>query len=231
MERNLISLESKDIIDKKEAVEGCKESDGFKAFNNQQECQIQSAQSQQLHRDTKQAVPMIINSPFFRPFFSGAPVNSQLFKGVPVASDSVIPWCGTKIASAPDQLTIFYGGMMKVYDGISPEKAQAIMFLAGNLATGDAPQQRAQPCSDVSSPMSVSSHAVDQLFGGPANTNRVMSSLGQAMQSAIPQARKASLARFFEKRKERVMASAPYSLSKNTEDSAANSNAVVIASK
>ncbi|CAB4265216.1 unnamed protein product [Prunus armeniaca] len=37
--------------------------------------------------------------------------------------------------------------------------------------------------------------------------------------SAVPQARKASLARFLEKRKERVMISAPYNLSKKCPDS------------
>ncbi|KAK9052208.1 hypothetical protein SSX86_028836 [Deinandra increscens subsp. villosa] len=123
--------------------------------------------------------------------------------------------------------------------------AQAIMSLVENghfAAMADAPavpQPRTQaqgptpmtpintqPYSPVSSPMSVSSHHVDQLTCGLPNeteaAKRIMSSLGHAMQSAIPQARKASLARFLEKRKERVMASAPYS--KNIMDCASNSN-------
>ncbi|KAI7736511.1 hypothetical protein M8C21_003511 [Ambrosia artemisiifolia] len=139
--------------------------------------------------------------------------------------------------------------MVNVYDGISPEKAQAIMCFAGNghfVAHADAPQQRNEaqgptpptpvsmrPCSPVSSPMSVSSHYVGPLTGGPTNeteaAKRIMNSLGHAMQSAIPQARKASLARFLEKRKERVMASAPYSLSKDIMDCASNNNAAVVA--
>ncbi|KAL8196423.1 hypothetical protein R6Q57_024718 [Mikania cordata] len=77
------------------------------------------------------------------------------------------------------------------------------MFLAGNrqfVALADSPQPRTQaqgptpmapnttqPCSSVSSPVSVSSHRVDQLTGGPPNeteaAKRIMSSLGQAMQS------------------------------------------------
>ncbi|KAK4400081.1 protein TIFY 7 [Sesamum angolense] len=39
---------------------------------------------------------------------------------------------------------------------------------------------------------------------------------GGCEDSAVPQSRKASLARFLEKRKERVMSAAPYNLSKNT---------------
>ncbi|KAI3811989.1 hypothetical protein L1987_16689 [Smallanthus sonchifolius] len=215
MVRDFMGLNSKDRVFKKEALESCKE-------------------------------PGL--------FFSGVPVYSQLLKGIPNNSQ---PWYGSKVASVPAQLTIFYDGMMNVYDGISPEKKIdeicfwlifAIMFLAGNghfVVTADAPQPRTQaqgptpmtpvstePCSPVSSPVSVSSHHVGQLTGGPANeteaAKRIMSSFEQGMQSAITQARKASLARFLEKRKERVMASAPYSLSKNIMDCASNSNAGIV---
>ncbi|KAK1437683.1 hypothetical protein QVD17_03479 [Tagetes erecta] len=171
-------------------------------------------------------VPVMLNNPFFRPVFSAA------------------PWYGSTGASVPGQLTIFYDGMVNVYDAVSPEKAQVIMFLAGNghfVAKDDVPQTRTQAkgptpmtpistqlCSPVSSPMSVSSHHVGQLTGGPSNeaeaAQRIICSLEQGMQSAIPQARKASLARFLEKRKERVMASAPYCLSKNAMDCSSNSN-------
>nr|GEV12642.1 hypothetical protein [Tanacetum cinerariifolium] len=128
--------------------------------------------------------------------------------------------------------------------------AQAIMFMAGNgsfIGAGNSSPTRTQapvptpmtpirpqPCSAVSSPISVSSHPFGQPSRGPPDQNeRVMSSLGQAMQSAVPQARKASLARFLEKRKERVMASFPYCLSKNNIDyaSSSNSEAIAVASK
>lgn len=248
------------LISKDTVKEEAKEIDGFEAFKNHQEGGIQqSAQWLQLHHDTKQAVPVMMN-PFFRPVFAGAPVK---IAGVPVTSHSVLPSTGpffahptepwyksSKVASAPAQLTIFYGGMVNVYDDISPEKAQAIMFMAGNgpfMTAGNSPQPRTQapvptpmipistqPYSAVSSPISVSSHPFGQPSRGPHNQNeRVMSSLGQAMQSAVPQARKASLARFLEKRKERVMASFPYSLSKNNVDyaSSSNSDAIAVASK
>nr|GEU77519.1 hypothetical protein [Tanacetum cinerariifolium] len=221
MERDFMGLNSKDTV-KQEA----KEIDGCEAFKNHQDGGIQqSAHWLKLHHDTIQAVPVMMN-PFFRPVFAGAPVK---LAGVPVTSHSVLPSTGpffahptepwfrsSKVASAPAQLTIFYGGMVNVYDGISPEKAQAIMFMAGNgsfIGAGNSSPTRTQapvptpvtpirpqPCSAVSSPISVSSHP----FGPPDQNERVMSSLGQAMQSAVPQARKASLARFLEKRKERT---------------------------
>ncbi|KAL6969988.1 hypothetical protein U1Q18_029698 [Sarracenia purpurea var. burkii] len=92
------------------------------------------------------------------------------------------------------------------------------------------------PSSVLSSPMSVSSHPVSQSGGGsPTNYEakafvptvvsstpvskvdapKIVTSLGPLaattmVPSAAPQARKASLARFLEKRKERAMSSAPY---------------------
>ncbi|KAI3714340.1 hypothetical protein L1987_72937 [Smallanthus sonchifolius] len=246
MVRDFMGLNSKDTVFKKEDLEGCKEADGFESLNKHQEFEIENANLLQLHHATKPAVPLMMNN--CRPVLSGVPVYSQLIKGIP---NNFQPWYGSKVASVPAQLTIFYDGMVNAYDGISPEKAQAIMLLAGNghfVTTAVAPQPRTQaqgptpmtpvstePCSPVSSPVSVSSHHVGQLTGGQPNeteaAKRIMSSFEQGMQSAIPQARKASLARFLEKRKERVMASAPYSLNKNIMDSASNSNAAIVASE
>ncbi|XP_021997335.1 protein TIFY 6B isoform X2 [Helianthus annuus] len=272
MERDFMGLNSKDsvVVVKEEAVEVCKESVFSKssAVNwplsdvNRQAGEVQSPFSVQMISDAKHAVPISVSHPFYRAQFGGAPIKQH---GVSVPSigsflaGTTEPWFNSKPSCAPAQLTIFYGGMVNVYDDISPEKAQAIMFLAGNGASASTPQPRvqaavpiprtpvgdvvymaqpinAQPCSALSSPMSVSSHPV-----GPTNkdegaktvkgsvgpsskvdTPRVINSLEQVMQSAVPQARKASLARFLEKRKERVMASSPYNVSK---DSLANGGA------
>ncbi|KAK9060080.1 hypothetical protein SSX86_020784 [Deinandra increscens subsp. villosa] len=224
----------------------------------------QSPFSVQNINDAKYAVPISTSHPFYRAQFGGAPIKQH---GVAVPSigsflaGTTEPWFNSKTSCAPAQLTIFYGGMVNVYDDISPEKAQAIMFLAGNGSSASTPQPRAQaqvpisrtptgdvvymaqpinaqPCSAMSSPMSVSSHPPtnkDESFKtvkssvGPASKvdtpTRVINSLEQVMQSgiyitfAVPQARKASLARFLEKRKERydsVMASAPYNVGKDS---------------
>lgn len=94
--------------------------------------------------------------------------------------------------------------------------------------------------SAISSPVSVSSHTGPQSGSGSvcsdefliAKTSRGPTPTTSASKvetpkvvntttmfpSAIPQARKASLARFLEKRKERVMSTAPYNLNKKSED-------------
>ncbi|XP_076884724.1 protein TIFY 6B-like [Bidens hawaiensis] len=285
MERDFMGLSSKDsvVVVKEEAVDGSKESVFSKssavnwplsgADRQAGEVQIsrqggthfsmatynpmqQSPFSVQVINDAKQAIPISVSHPYYRPQFGGAPVKQHGVTVPPIGSflaGTTEPWFNSKPSCAPAQLTIFYGGMVNVYDDISPEKAQAIMFLAGNGASASTPQPRvqaaipisrppvgdlvymaqpinAQPCSAISSPMSVSSHPV-----GPTNkdegaksvkdsvglaskvdTPRVINSLEQVMQSAVPQARKASLARFLQKRKERVMASAPYNVSKDS---------------
>ncbi|KAI9082126.1 hypothetical protein K1719_035866 [Acacia pycnantha] len=95
------------------------------------------------------------------------------------------------------------------------------------------------PCPSLSSPLSVSSHTGTQSRSGSTSSDelRAAKTIGvpttpvskveppkvviatAMLPSAVPQARKASLARFLEKRKERVMnAAAPYNLSKKAED-------------
>ncbi|KAF8398960.1 hypothetical protein HHK36_014825 [Tetracentron sinense] len=163
-----------------------------------------------------------------------------------------------------------------IYIYICTCAAQAIMFLAGNGSsrTANTTHPRAQvqaptpkpvagdgvhrnqsltsPCSGLSSPMSVTSHASAQSGSGigspdesmaaktigalaaagsqlepPKTASSVGSSAATLIPSAVPQARKASLARFLEKRKERVSNTAPYDLSKKlTDGTAPGSNMV-----
>uniref|UniRef100_M1D520 Protein TIFY n=1 Tax=Solanum tuberosum TaxID=4113 RepID=M1D520_SOLTU len=220
---------------------------------------------------------------------SGELQMKQVLGGIPVtAPHSMLPsrgsvagttepWFNSKSCAAPAQLTIFYGGTVNVFEDISPEKAQAIMFLAGHgCAPPNVVQPRFQlqasaskpaaadgvcvnqtpnmlPASGLSSPMSVSSHPIGQSDGSSGNkddmkmsktanssvtplvkldTSKIVTSLGPVgattiMTAAVPQARKASLARFLEKRKERVMNLAPYCLSKKSpEYSTPESNGV-----
>ncbi|XP_039040513.1 protein TIFY 6B-like [Hibiscus syriacus] len=71
--------------------------------------------------------------------------NPQPFAGVPIMAPpvSVVPPSssvigttdlrnGTKSFGTPSQLTVFYAVSVCVYDDVSPEKAQAIMVMAGN---------------------------------------------------------------------------------------------------
>ncbi|KAJ9153059.1 hypothetical protein P3X46_026548 [Hevea brasiliensis] len=228
-----------------------------------------------------------LSNPFFKNYYapsgqnvSGATVKPQLLGGIPVTTpQTILPTVGSvtgmmescAIASgSPAQLTIFYGGTVNVYDDISPEKVQAIMFLAGQdssissnmalpkiqvhapsskpIATDVNPVNHnvtTPPCSRLSSPLSVSSQTGAQSGSGSTSTEEIMatkttgvattpvskldtpkltSAMGSVaattMMPSVPQARKASLARFLEKRKERVMSAAPYNMGKKSPESA-----------
>ncbi|XP_019422772.1 PREDICTED: protein TIFY 6B-like [Lupinus angustifolius] len=113
------------------------------------------------------------------------------------------------------------------------------------------------PGSGHSSPLSVSSHTRTQSGSGSNSNNEIMAAKTNVaasstpvknaeprkvvdatamLTSAAPQARKASLARFLEKRKERVMNAAPYNLNLKSEECAtaeyngANFHAIITAS-
>ncbi|KAF5442773.1 hypothetical protein F2P56_035395 [Juglans regia] len=203
-----------------------------------------------------------------QPLLGGIPVTAPHSSIPTVASiaGTTEPGNGVKSSGSPAQLTIFYAGAVHVYDDITPEKAQAMMFLAGNgssitfntahpkaqvqapsskLAVGDGvplnQPKNTQPCSGLSSPLSVSSHTGAQSLSGSTSNDELMEAktagvsitpvskveprkanvvgsvtVTSMFPSAVPQARKASLARFLEKRKERAMNAAPYNLGKNS---------------
>ncbi|KAG6388955.1 hypothetical protein SASPL_150392 [Salvia splendens] len=85
-------------------------------------------------------------------------------------------------------MTIFYGGQVMVFNDFPADKAQEILALASKSSAVVAPPPAAESASGV--PAFVAAQP--------------------SLDSDLPIARKNSLARFLEKRRDRVTANAPY---------------------
>ncbi|KAL0374594.1 UNVERIFIED_CONTAM: protein TIFY 10A [Sesamum radiatum] len=107
---------------------------------------------------------------------------------------------GTKPEAETAQMTIFYAGKVMVFDDLPAEKAKEIMMLASSAQNHPnptvAPLQ--SPAESTTSVPNVVPHHCAQ----------------PPLDSDLPIARKNSLARFLEKRKDRITANAPYPASK-----------------
>ncbi|XP_051123208.1 protein TIFY 6B-like isoform X2 [Andrographis paniculata] len=161
---------------------------------------------------------------------------------------------GSKIPQNPsNQLTIFYNGSVCVYDNISSNKAQAIMLLAGN----GSPAPRApvldpfvvsQPHVRTSSPIEVTPLSIAPPVVHPCNNDTIPTKPARAFMPSsfvaeplkaantakfvpsdtVPQFRKKSLARFLEKRKERVINASPYAAAAALKEPPDSSKALVL---
>ncbi|KAI4302542.1 hypothetical protein MLD38_038272 [Melastoma candidum] len=133
---------------------------------------------------------------------------------------------GTISPAAMTQLTIFFAGSVSVYDNVSPEKAQAILLSARSSSSASplkpvtVTQVQSQSlgpsldgvCAGKSPSMLPSSSSL--VHTQPVNTKHSIMNVPTLVQAgtavAIPQARKVSLSRFLEQRKERMIKASPY---------------------
>ncbi|KAL3642878.1 hypothetical protein CASFOL_013693 [Castilleja foliolosa] len=106
------------------------------------------------------------------------------------------------------QMTIFYAGQVIVFDNFPADKANDIMNLASKSSTVQNHPNAAFPPPHAAQIPAVSSTGVHHVV--PAHR-----SPQTPLDSDLPIARKNSLARFLEKRKDRVTANAPYPVTKS----------------
>uniref|UniRef100_A0A0D9VV37 Protein TIFY n=1 Tax=Leersia perrieri TaxID=77586 RepID=A0A0D9VV37_9ORYZ len=108
------------------------------------------------------------------------------------------------------QLTIFYGGKVLVFDGFPAEKAKDLMQMASK-SSSTAQKSALLPSS---TPATVTDSTKVSTVPAPASVLPVTQANTQKPvrpnAADLPQARKASLHRFLEKRKDRLQAKAPY---------------------
>ncbi|KAL5572266.1 hypothetical protein UlMin_021863 [Ulmus minor] len=115
---------------------------------------------------------------------------------------------------APAQLTIFYGGSIKVFDGLSEDKVNEIIRIAtaaaaaaaaGNTSAKSGEMKTIGTENSTNSPLA--SAAMGSLL---SQLNPAQKSSLTKLQAEFPIARRLSLQRFFEKRRDRLVSKNPY---------------------
>ncbi|GMI81334.1 jasmonate-zim-domain protein 1 [Hibiscus trionum] len=120
------------------------------------------------------------------------PVDNNKSGDVPKRVDCSTVTNMNKFEPQTAEMTIFYGGQVIVFNNFPADKAKEIMLLASNSS-----RARSSP---IESGIGVSP------------TSKADKPAQQPLPSDLPIARRASLHRFLEKRKDRIASKAPYQI-------------------
>ncbi|KAK6240446.1 Tify domain - like 4 [Theobroma cacao] len=119
----------------------------------------------------------------------------------------------TGVVSSKAQLTIFYAGVINVYDNVPTDKAQAIMLLAGESSLSK-PIANEKPRTDAKTPLP------------PPNVESSCK-----LQADLPIARKISLQHFLAKRRHRIGNNSPYAPAANKDEEKVDINELKLENK
>ncbi|KAL1203745.1 Protein TIFY 11B [Cardamine amara subsp. amara] len=123
-----------------------------------------------------------------------------------------------KVVPVPEnsQLTIFFGGKVMVYDEFPEDKAKEIMEVAKEASLVAVDSKKTQNHMNLDMNINNKSDVVIPDLNEPTSSgNNEDQETGQKHQVVERIARRASLHRFFAKRKDRAVARAPYQVNQN----------------
>ncbi|KAJ0255827.1 Protein TIFY 10B [Hirschfeldia incana] len=135
--------------------------------------------------------------------------------GVKEEVDKIMETKSVKVESQSAPLTIFYGGQVMVFDDFPAETAKQVIDLAhkGSAKSFTAELNSNQSAYTQKVIVSTTPTPVKTAAAEPIQANK------SSLACELPIARRASLHRFLEKRKDRISSKAPYEIDGSTEAS------------